>query len=623
MSKRWVLLSALFLYVIPSWPMTNDTGNAPTFLWLDVCTNGIGDKPDQVVIPRMSPDTVDVGVDLDADGTVDRWLSHEKTEYLGRDNQDAVSYSGWRRYLLRLDSDAGKKAKIRIVDKSSTYYIAVKAIRLNYADGTVVPNRVPNGFFDDPTPLKSWKILEGSITDPAKLIHKDTAGKEIFYGSQYYSTFVNGNQDTATIESDVFTLEPPTSFVYGMVQGGGSELWNIKNWGPGTDNASYVYIDVGTETQDPNGKYDDGIDIPLTGFSPLDRDGLITTNMHPVFLNTSGLEGKRAQVVAVDDSSVYAIQLDGFRMNWDNTIIKNGGFEDIPEDWYGDETPREYKTHPSGKIPGWNVTTHKLADGSQPDGNVFYYGPHNSNFSDRVFISTYSIADEAIANERTLRGVEIRSDVFTITRLPDPAKSVFFQYDGAQGTNRIRPEGQSSVELQVDTNGNGQFNDAVDYTYREINQGMGWNINTSNLDLWQYPRYRFYIKPEHYGKQAQIYVEDGLTANYAWMCVDDFVFWNGQSIVQPFPNADFENGDLTNWTEDPQRGLSTWLGGTPEIVASDSKTANIAMNGRPSIADPNYCGDSGEGDDKTGTLISIPFKIPTLIAPVDDWSILR
>jgi len=631
MKKVWLVAAGFMLIVLlgaTGWTATNNSGNAPTFLWLDVCTNGIGDYTNKLVVPRMSPDTVDIGVDLDADGTVDRWLSKERTEYLGRENANDIAPGNWRRFLLRLDSDAGKKAKIRIVDKSADYYIAVKAIRLNYADGKVVPNLVPNGFFEDATPLKGWKIVEGSIQDPAKLIVKDTQGTGIFYGTQYYSTKVSGNADTATIESDVFTLQAPTSFVYGMVSGGASELWNNK--ATGGDNASYVYLDIGTETQDPNGKYDDGIDIPLTGFFG-GTGASLRNQMHPVFLNTSGLEGKKAQVVVVDDSEYFAVGAEGWRMNWDPAYIPNGGFEEgLPDAWY-DEALREYLEHPSGSIPKWTVKVHNLPDGRAGDGSVYYYDKmvHGSMFAERTYVGTGGETSFGL-----FAGVELRSSVFKIQAIPDPAKSVFLQFASAQGSNRIRMESgavkKSCVELHVDVNGDGIYDGAGDYVYSLQSQGMGWNLNTSNMDLWQYPEYRFYILPEHQGKMAQVFVIDGLTSGYGWMCVDDFYVWDGKQASLPFPNSDFEQGSLANWTEvnDNPAVLRTWLSGSQEAWQA-GRVLHRSMNNRFSYVDGEYSADTGDtaddggtgGDNATGSLTSVAFKLPALIADVDEWAV--
>ena len=621
MRRRIVILFVLLaVCTIPTWTATNNSGNAPTFLWLDICTDGIGDAaPADNPIPRMSPDTVDVGVDLNADGTVDRWLSGEKTEYLGRENALIIAPGNFRRFLIRLDSDAGKRAKIRIVDKSVEFYIAVKAIRLNYADGVIVPNLVPNGFFEEDPALNHWTLLEGSITDKTQLLQSDPNGDYIFYGSKFYSTDINGVQDTAVIESDAFTLEPPSSFVYGMVSGGGSELWNIAGT-QGSDNASYVYLDIGTATQDPNGRYDAGVDVPLTGFYGGSAAG-VRSQMHPVFLNTSGQEGKRAQVVIVDDSFIYHVGADGWRMNWDTTLITNGGVEDIPEDWYGDESAREYNEHPSGGIPGWRVSTHTLPDGSQPDGSVFYYdkASHDSQFSNRAYVGTGGFT----TTDRLSAGVELRSNVFAIAPIPDPRQSVFMQYAGGQGTNRIRAEGRGAVELQVDVNGNGTFDDPEDYHYQEISQGMGWNLNTSNLDLWQYPEYRFYIRPEHYGRQAVIYVEDTLTGGYGWMAVDDFYIWNGSAANLPFPNSDFEMGNYTNWHDEYLTGsLTDWLATSYAIAQTGTTTQNTIMNGRIGFPDGDYAADSAGGDGSQGTLTSEPFTIPTPVTtPVKEWSV--
>ncbi|HOL95476.1 MAG TPA: hypothetical protein PLH79_14090 [bacterium] len=618
------------LGAVGSWAFTNNTGNPPVFLCLDICTNALADPP------VMGPEAIDVGVDLGADGTVDHWLSGELTEWLRRDAQSTVNWNGWRRYLIRLDAHAGKTAKVRIVDKSPNYYIAVKAIRLNYADGVVVSNQLQNGLFEDPVPLNHWTLLEGSVTDKTQLLGIDTDGSKLFYGNQFFTTLVNGNQDTAVVESEAFTLVAPTSFVYGMVGGGASEKWNRPDYAttPNAsgliyppDNQSYVYLDIGTATDPPNGRYDEGVDVPVLGFSPISRGGSATdNNMHPVFLNTSGLEGRLAQVVAVDDSEVWYIQLDGWRMNWDPYYITNGGFEDIPEELkVNSQAAVDYTTLPGGVIPGWTVTKHNLPDGSPPDADisVWLYGPMNANWADQAYIGTKSIDADDV-----LRGVEIRSDPFVIQAIPDLRQNVFFQYNGCQGTNRKRgPDAYSTIELQVDMNGDGVFDGPEDYIYREMSQGMGWNLNTSNLDLWHYPEYRHYIKPEHYGKTARIYIADYLPSNYAWLAVDDFYFWNGSEAVKPFPNSDFEmgraaDGSIPDWTDIVISGFDDWLAATDEIVnGPNPPTTNRIMGSRYGYVDGNFAADSG-GDSGIGELISVAFPIPSLVqTPVSRWEL--
>lgn len=605
------------------WAATNNTSNAPTFIWMHISTNALADPP------GFGPTTVDVGVDLDADGAVDRWLSQERTEWLRRDGSATVTWNSWRTFFIRLDADAGRTAKIRVVDNSANYYIAVKAFRLNHADGVVVPNGIKNGFFEDITPLNNWTVLSGSVTNKAQLIKLDTSGAQVFYGSQYFTSAPNGLADTVTIESDSFVLTPPTSFVYGMAAGGVSEKWNSTDYGgKAIDRGmSYLYLDVGTATTDPNGQYDAGIDIPLTGFSAIARDGSGLNNMHTFMLNTTGLEGRRAQVVAVDDSESFYIGLDGFRMNWDPNYITNGGFEDVPEEMkVASNVTVEYTELPDGEIPGWNVSLHNLPDGSSADASIYYFPPLNTNWSNQVYIGTHFLSDEAF-----LRGVEIRSDVFVIAPIPNPAQSIFMQYAGFQGTNReFGPDSYATIQLQVDVNGNGAFDDEADYVYREVSQGMGWNLNTSNLDLWQYPENRFYILPEHQGKQARIFVADNLTSGYGWMAVDDFFIWNGHAVVMPFPNADFEMGrpagtaagEIPNWIPEITGGaLTDWLAATDEITkSSNPPTTNRIANGRFTYVDGNFAADTNGADGSTGTLTSIPFQLPQLTA-VADWSI--
>ena len=122
-----------------------------------------------------------------------------------------------------------------------------------------------------------------------------------------------------------------------------------------------------------------------------------------------------------------------------------------------------------------------------------------------------------------------------------------------------------TVEMHVDVDGNGQFDDDADYAYVLQDQGMGQNLNTSNMDLWTYPEFRFYIKEEHQGKKARIFVEDTLTSGLRLMCVDDFYVWNGSEAVLPFPNSDFEQGSMENWTRDGRRRLAILAVGLAEL----------------------------------------------------------
>ncbi len=640
MQRIFILMMAIMCLAAGGWAATNNSGNPPTFLHLDICTNGLGDNTSGVAFPRMEAGVFDVGVDLDADGTIDRWLSEEKTEFLGRDNQDNISIDGWRRFYIRLDADAGKMAKIRIVDLSDAFYIAVNAIRLNYADGTVVANEVPNGFFEDEAPLNGWTVLEGSVTDPAALIINDENGQYNMYSTKFFSSRTDvlsaDNSETVVIESDAFELKAPTSFVYGMVSGGGSELFNVPEAGL-SDNASGVFLDI----EPLNGEYDEGRDVPLTGFYGGKIDN-VRNQMHPVFLNTSGQEGKQCQIVAIDNSEFYHIGLDSFRMNWDLDIIRNGGFDEgvpTPEEdpdaveWFSEQVI-EHTLHPSGGIPGWSVES----DAGDP---VYYFddASHGSQFSGRTFIGTAGSTEG-----RFFTGMKVVSDPFAITALPDPANSIFLQFASAQGSARERytDDGGSkeygTVELHVDVNGNGNFDDAEDANYRQIHQGMGQNFNTSNMDLWSYPEYRFYIKPEHYGMPARIFVEDTMgpsRGSYGWMCVDDFFIWNGSEAVLPFPNSDFELGSMENWNEETNINggeLDSWLSGSGELwidglICRDSscQAGHYAMNNRHGMADGNFAADSApneyaNGDAGTGTLISTTFDLPTLTT-VDEWSL--
>ena len=56
----------------------------------------------------MEADVFDIGVDLGADGTVDRWLSQEWSEFLGRENADGISPLAWRRFYITLGRRCGQ-----------------------------------------------------------------------------------------------------------------------------------------------------------------------------------------------------------------------------------------------------------------------------------------------------------------------------------------------------------------------------------------------------------------------------------------------------------------------------------------------------------------------------------
>jgi len=413
----------------------------------------------------------------------------------------------------------------------------------------------------------------------------------------------------------------------GIAVGGASEKWNR------TVGDSYIYIDIGSETEDPNGQYDEGIDVPLIGHNAQARDGDANTYAFATFLNTSGLEGQRAQIVAVDNSPDHAVAIDAFRMNWDNTIIRNGDFEEgfeegnLEEVWIGGEgvaTPHLPENHPSGGIPGWSVIKYPDGDASFSYFSNMVDGNHCSGWA-WVGSGTYFDEDGFSGGEDAVSaGAELRSDVFVIQPIPDPAQSTFLQFALAQGVPRFRAVDQRGfVGLLVDMDGNGEFNDEGDYTYQVESDGKGWNMMVCKMDRWHYPEYRFYIKPEHYGKQAVIYVEDSTGGGYSWLCVDDFYLWNGEEAVQPFENADFEMGDvdglIPNWTDEYISGLESWLGVTPEMY-NTGVGLNVMLNGRTATVDGDYCGDSAGGDGGQGTLTSVAFMLPGPTS-VNHWSI--
>lgn len=621
------VIGFLFLGLAASAPhpvWASNTPNPPTFLWIDLCTNCIGRLNEETGFKLercMNPETVDIGVDLDADGTVDRWLSNESPEYFGRGGSGEVTPQNWRRFLIRLDGEAGRTAKLIIVDRSPDHYIAVNAIRLNNADGVAVPNPVPNGFFEDETPLAGWSVTGGSAAAKEDLLFEDGAGEYTVFGGRFFSTHHLGNGATAVVESEPFELSPPNSFVYGLFSGGVSELWTVPG-GEGSDNASYVFIDVESETVPLNGAYDEGNDIPVTGFYA--RAPAVEWHFHPVFVNTSGFEGRRARIVGVDDSFLFHIGLDGFRMNWDSEFIPNSGFDEgLPPDWFGvDDQVYEFTEHPGGKIPGWDVAL-------TGDGSAWFFDINcNPNvFSGRSYIGTGG-ARSGPDRERT--GVKVISTEFTIEPIPDPSTNPFVQLATCQNVTQTRRDGHTKVALQVDGDGDGAFTAGIDDEYRIQNQGFGWNWTTPILDSWHYPEYRFYISPEHYGMNARIIAEDRLTGSYGWMGIDDVFVWDGTNAVQPFENADFEKGDLTHWTtvnSEPEY-LRSWLSGSENAWLA-GHASHRALNDAPSIAQGDFAADSADhfrdggngGDAATGSIASVWFGLPGAPSPVTLWDL--
>lgn len=646
MKKQFVTMAIVgFLFAGNAWS-DPQYSNAPTSLHIDMVTNGVGQTEGFFPFTFMEPGVFDIGLDLGANGTIDLWFSEDRSHFLGRHNFNEIIPDNWRRYIWRLDEYAGQTVKLVIVDRSEQYYMAINAIRLNNADGRIVANHVPNGYFEDETPLAGWTITEGSITDPASLIIRDVDMVHTDYSSAFLSTRTDpwdtDNSETVVIESDPFVLEAPTSFIYTRISGGASEMFN-KPGASGSDNGSGVYLHVGTETEDPSGEFDPERDIPVYGFWA-GSAASVNNAFWAYIINTSGLEGRRAQIVGVDNSEIFHIGMDSFRMNWDNDIIRNGDFSEgipTPEDdpgaviWFdeGSGFGIEYTQHPSGSIPGWSVNI-------DPDGIAtawfFDKAAHGDQFTGRTYIGT-----AGDANGRFETGVEIRSDVFTIEPIPAESESVFLQFSGAQATSRIRYNADGSqmahgvVKLIVDVNGNGEFGDEGDYEYVQLNQGMGHNRNTSDQDLWQYPDYRFYIKPEHQGLNAQIYVEETFSAfraAWGWMAVDNFYVWDGVETRLAFPNSDFEEGTLDNWNEEVSiAGGSdnwSWLAGSFDAFM-DGLVEHPALNNRQSmIGDSQFNASSAPqpvagGDNSTGRLWSDPFPLPVLGSPVLDWEVME
>lgn len=654
MYKKFFTLAVAMIVSVNAFSATYNTGNAPTFLWLDICTNGMGDEVSNSPVPRMEPGVFDIGLDFGADGTVDRWLSQETAAYLGQGNADVIQIGNWRRHYIRLDDAVGQQAKVVIIDNSSDYYIAVNAVRLNHADGIVVENPINNGYFDDG--LTGWTVVNSSIPEANLIVQND--GFFTDYGTSFFATGNGAGEsgNTATVESNVFTITQPSSFIYGSVSGGASAMWYHPD-SPAFD-PSGVFIDIADSAAGLNGTFDEDTDIPVIGFTVGTVDS-VRNQVHPVFFNTSGLEGKFAQVVAIDNSEFYHIGLDSFRMNWDHSIIENGGFDQLPvvEEgqplpdpiWWMEDSAVEYVEHPDaippsgnnpGTFPGWRVFA--PSDGLD---SVWFWDKacHGNMFSGRSYIGTSGFDDGG----RISTGITIMSNPFTITPVPNPSNSVFLQFNSAQGSARHRytanagnpfPKEEGVVELQIDTNGNGSFDDAGDVKYREIDQNMGHNYNNSNMDVWHYPEYRIYIPSEYQGMDARIFVKDTLgptRGSYGWMCVDDFFVWNGSEAVLPFPNSDFEMGSLENWeTEYDINGgglsgsISGWLSGTLASLEAGI-VDHLSMNNRHSSVDGAFSADSAAdeagigGDGGTGTLISTTFSLPSVGSSVNDWSIFE
>lgn len=631
-SHLTAVMSACLVAAPFTWSATNNTGNNPTFLVVQMVSNGW-----KLHAGQSAPNTtIDIGVDVGADGTYEYWMSEDPTIVReDRTNQEEIfvdnltSQAGWMNVLIALEEYAGETVKLRIVDKSPDAYIAVNSIRLNNADGIVVKNNVPNGWFDAAANLEGWTVVEGSATKD-QLITTDTEFRLSSNTDKFFNTQIDGNATIAVIESAPFVLTPVSSFVYGTFAGPVSAAFDK----PGawlTDNGLMVFVDVGTTTTDPNGRYDEATDVPLKGilFDDSDEDRI---TLQASILNTSGLEGRRAKIVAVDNDQADGIGLDSIRHNYDTSIIRNGNFEEGFENSYPAgfiSDPNNAKipiqalsSHPSGSLPGW--TQVKSANAA---GEWTFFGWPGANFSreGRVWVASGSTVGQANndVGVRANTGIELHSNVFVIQPIPNPSSSVFTSFDIGQTPFKIQPNGLvKDVQLQVDLNGNGAFTDATDFAYKVRAQGGGWNREqyaNGGIDEWGYPQYRFYIQPAHQGKQGRFYVIDELTSQWAWIGVDDFYFWDGTSADLAFPNSDFEMGNMTNWEEELVGGLGTWLSGNEVAQAAGFHNS---LNDHIAYADGNYSADSANsGDGPTGFLQSVPFTIPTAATSIFDWEI--
>ncbi len=613
-----------------TWSATNNTGNNPTFLVVQMISNGW-----TAHLEQSEPATgIDIGVDVGADGTFEYWMSEDPSIVReNRTNQDEifvdnlVSESGWMNVIIALEEYAGETVKLRIVDNTPDAYIAVNWIRHNNADGIIVPNSVPNGFFEDG--LNGWTVLESSATED-QLIN-DHGGDSLLASNStaFFSTQIDGNATTAVIESEPFVAAPMTSFVYGAFAGPVSAAFD-NDGAFLTENGLRVYVDVGTETEDPNGQYDEETDVPLKGIIFDDSDPERIT-LQVSLLNTSGLEGRRAQVVLEDNDSFDGIGVDSVRHNYDTSIIRNGNFEEGFEDGYADgvnvnpgsSRNEVHSFDDIGGVPGWTQTT-------SGNGEWTLFGWPGANFSreGRVWVASGSTDGDA-NNDVQVRenvGLTLISDVFTLRPIRDAASHVFTSFEIGQTPYKAQPDGRiKDVHMQVDIDGNGAFEDADDFAYKVRAQSGGWNREqyaSGGIDEWGYPPYRFYIEPEHQGLQARYFVIDELDSQWAWIGVDDFYFWDGSTADLAFPNSDFEMGDMSGW-EDTLNGGSfgTWLSGNE--VAQDLGFHN-SLNDHIAFIDGDWSADSANsGDGPTGTLISEPFTLPTLEGgtAVADWEL--
>lgn len=611
---------------------TNNTGNPPAFILIDLCSNGIGTAEGGFDRPILQPDVLDVGIDLDADGTVDLWLSQQGQTWLGGGNVETIQHNGWRRlYFFQLCQYVGRTMKIVVVDRSPDHYLAINAIRVNGADGRVVPNAIRNGFFEENPPLAGWTVRESSIADSARFVVDDPGGQYVMYSGRFLSTMTNPDgtdySERLVLESAPFVLPAITSFLYANLGGGVSEFVNLPG-ANGTDNASGVYLDLGTATDDPNGRYDPGQDIAIEGFWG-GMPGAGRNDLEVIVVNTSGLEGRRAQVVAFDNSTFFHVALDGIRLNWDweERIIRNGGFDEgviTPEshpeefDWFREAgNVYRWSDHPSGALPGWTVRREPEATA---DVWFFDANANNNHRTGATYVGTGG-------GDLSATGVEIRSDVFVIEAIPPADQAVFVQFASAQGTDRLRYSDDGTqqafgrVELIVDVNGNGEFGDEGDFRYVQRNQGMAPNNSNSGRDLWQHPEYRWYIRPEHRGLPAVFHIQDRFGAfrlAWGWVAVDDLFVWDGQSARPAFENSDFEKGTMENWIEDlgDDPRFTTWLAGNEAALQAGLAT-HRTLNNRSTETDGRFSADSapnetGAGDRATGALTSIPFTLPQL-----------
>jgi hypothetical protein len=123
----------------------------------------------------------------------------------------------------------------------------------------------------------------------------------------------------------------------------------------------------------------------------------------------------------------------------------------------------------------------------------------------------------------------------------------------------------------------------------------------------------FWNVEEFFNRKGMIHIQDAEKGPWGHINADDFrATTQGPRLL--FPNSDFENGDLTNWTAEG-----------PAFTSQPTRGDNPAVRSKAAPAQPegewwvgtyeNYQGKEGQksgtvqDDLPTGTLRSVPFEI--------------